>query len=143
MRDNDNRDGFGSGGGHGQIKPVDFVRTEAQLRPFDGFKPEEIATNQQPISFTNEGPATMMLAKPPGWAQRDDLPCIGRWAEYDEASPGEGSFERAAALCEGCPVLLECRSAALREEAGLARVYRYGVRGGMTPHQRASEPVAT
>ena len=139
MRDNDSTQGTASGAG--QIKPVDFVRTEFQLRPFDGFKPEEIEPKAAFVPMLDEVPA-FRLAVPPDWAQ-NDKPCDGKWETYDEAGPGTGDPERAEFLCRGCPVRQECLDAALREEAGesgegLGWRYRHGIRGGLTPFQRAA-----
>lgn len=62
----------------------------------------------------------------------------------DEAAPKSGRPGRkpgtdlgmALALCEQCPVRLECLTAALREEAGQPVSMRETIRGGMTPGER-------
>lgn len=45
--------------------------------------------------------------------------------------------EQAKAICDGCPVRVECLRLALTNEAGKARQQRFGVWGGLTPYQRA------
>lgn len=146
MRDNGNNRGeWGAGG---QIKPMEFIHTEHQLRPFDGFKPEEVGTRQPPAPSASERPS-LRLARPPVWAQRDDMPCIGRWDEFDQVGVGTGEHrgsgkgdpDRAAQLCAGCPALRACLEAALAEETSeegnpLSWQYRFGVRGGLTPFGR-------
>lgn len=46
--------------------------------------------------------------------------------------------EEARAWCYGCPVRRSCLEAALVEEEGKSKLYRYGVRGGLFPRERAS-----
>lgn len=146
MSDNGNHRGeWGAGG---QIKPMEFIHTEHQLRPFDGFKPEEVGTRQPPAPSASDKPS-LRLAVPPAWAQRDDMPCIGDWKTYDEVGIGTGDYqgsgkgdpERATTLCAGCPVRQACLDAALTEERNeegkpLSWQYRFGVRGGLTPFGR-------
>lgn len=40
------------------------------------------------------------------------------------------------AVCAECPVRLECLVYALKSEKGLARQYRHGIYGGLSPQQR-------
>lgn len=54
---------------------------------------------------------------------------IGQW--------GAGEQKKAIAICRACPVMVECLNAALREEHGVVGKARYGIRGGLTPSQRA------
>lgn len=42
----------------------------------------------------------------------------------------------ALAYCRACPVVAECLDAALRDEGGRVKTYRYGIRGGLTRGQR-------
>ena len=42
------------------------------------------------------------------------------------------SFDKALEICEGCPVIEECRDYGLRNE-------RYGVHGGLTPRMKTNE----
>jgi WhiB family redox-sensing transcriptional regulator len=43
----------------------------------------------------------------------------------------------AARVCDSCPVRQECLRAALAEEAGFGPKSRHGIRGGLSPSQRA------
>lgn len=54
---------------------------------------------------------------------------VGKW--------GAGEQKKAVAICRACPVMVECLNAALREERGVVGKARYGIRGGLTPSQRA------
>jgi hypothetical protein len=66
----------------------------------------------------------------------DEALCLG----YDpDIWYPETSSEWAApkAICDVCPVRLECLAAALLEEEGRAAFVRYGMRGGVTPIERA------
>lgn len=57
-------------------------------------------------------------------------------ADKRESVTQRGNNRRmAAALCDGCPVIVECLEAALREEAGLGTA-RCGIRGGLTARER-------
>lgn len=76
---------------------------------------------------------TLRLAVPAGWTTR--ALCLDHYALYDESvglNPGE-----AAARCAGCPVIAECLAAAMAEEHNLSAGNRYGVRGGLSPKERA------
>lgn len=77
---------------------------------------------------------TFVLARPPAWSE--GVPCLGDFARFDE-SVGLKAGE-AAARCAGCPVIEECLSAAMEEERGLSAGSRYGIRGGMSPKERAA-----
>ena len=144
MRDNGNREsGGGSHGGAGQIRPVFWSRTEHQVAPFEGFKPEEV-TPRSPMHPTSADGYTMRLAEPPKWAQRDDLPCTKLVPKGNAPDPFDTSNRvRAAALCAGCPVKADCLADALAEEGDLSAKSRYLVRGGLTPRGRADRSVAS
>ena len=50
---------------------------------------------------------------------------------------GEGYNKAAAqAVCAACPVAVECLVAAMAEEEEWNGIYRFGIRGGLTPTQR-------
>lgn len=135
MRDNGNHGG-GSGGA-GQIRPSHWDRTEHQVAPFEGFKPEEVSP-RAPMNPTSAAGYTLRLAEPPKWAQRDDLPCTKLVPTRNGLDPFDtNSKATALALCAGCPVRQECLEAALAEEGTLRGRNRYLVRGGLTPKQRA------
>lgn len=52
--------------------------------------------------------------------------------------PRDGKDIRTAqGICDNCDVREECLTAALAEEAGKGKYHRYGIRGGLTPAQRA------
>ena len=122
-------------------------RTEHQVSSHKGFRPTAIYPRANPGMGT-DAPATMLLATPPGWMQRDDLPCIGRWDDYDMDGTGRTlKAEAAAKLCEGCPVIAECLADALAKETDcrpgmggrpLGEQHRYGIRGGLIPKDRAA-----
>ena len=42
----------------------------------------------------------------------------------------------AFAVCETCPVQIDCYQAAMDEEGDIGAGYRYGIRGGTTPGER-------
>lgn len=52
--------------------------------------------------------------------------------------PDEGALAYARSFCVRCPVRGQCLDAELREEGRAVEGRRFGVRGGMTPQQRAS-----
>ena len=137
MRDNDTN--HGSGGAH--IKPADYIRTDNQLLSHESFTPEHI-TPRGDLAVSSSGLPTMLLAVPPSWTHRDDLPCTTRVQRgngpdlYDT-----NDSQRARALCAGCPVKQACLDDALREEAGLGPRSRYLVRGGITPRRRGLMPL--
>lgn len=138
MRDNGNGGESPSGsGGHGQIKPVDWTRTEHQVAAHQGFRQGEVKPRGEVAPSAGESP-TMRLAVPPSWTHRDDLPCVQRLPKgnekdlYDTTDP-----LMAKALCAGCPVKRECLADAMAEEEGLGPRSRWLVRGGMTPVGRA------
>lgn len=139
MRDNGS-EGSSSGGAH--IKPVDWIRTESQLKSFESFTPEFIEV-REPMGLTTADGRTMQLAQPPKWTHRDDLPCTQRVPKGHGRDPYDESDEKKAkALCAGCPVRQTCLNEALeveRDEQGrpLGERSRYLVRGGLTPKGRA------
>lgn len=88
-----------------------------------------------PISAKSEGPRTLQLAVPGAWTKQ--AKCIGDFSRFTdmERMLKDG---KAAELCAGCPVIEQCLSAAMREEHGLTAGNRYGVRGGLSPKERAA-----
>lgn len=79
------------------------------------------------------GERTLLLAVPSGWTS--GAKCIGDFAKFDDTmglGPGD-----AAARCAGCPVIEQCLSAAMEEEGDVSAGHRYGIRGGMSPKERA------
>lgn len=140
MRDNDNnREPYGLEGGMGQVRPVDWTRTEAQISSHEGFAPESIKVRNDDTPGSSASPPTMRLARPPAWTHRDDLMCTTRVPtdngpdQYDTTDPLV-----AKALCAGCPreAKRACLAAAMEEEEGLGPRSRYLVRGGLTGHAR-------
>lgn len=61
--------------------------------------------------------------------------CRGVPVDWFYAS-GRGATRPARAICQGCPVRLDCLADALEVEARLP--YRSGVRGGLTAGERAA-----
>ena len=119
-----------------------WMRTEAQVRPHMGFKPEAVGPRGDDLSSTGaSGNRTLILARPAGWTEQN-LNCTPAPGEryprqymdrWDTDSP-----EQAERLCAGCPALLKCLADALEEEGGVATRSRYLVRGGLTPAGRAA-----
>ncbi len=131
MSDNSNRSGLGTG----QIRVASYSRTEAQMRPFEGFAPDEIVPRNG-VHLVSEGARHLRLAKPYAWTWRDDLNCLGNYTTTDTTNRVE-----AAELCAGCPVLSECLESAMDEEVNaegepLSHHSRFLVRGGLTPRGR-------
>ena len=71
------------------------------------------------------------------------------WFFWDTHPRGQvarqpGKQKRARAICAGCPVRQECLDAAMKEEIYLCNdhpmqmQHRHGVRGGLTPSERAA-----
>ncbi len=121
--------------GESQVRVMSFDRTEVQLRPFEGFAPDEIVPRNG-VHLLSEGERHLRLAKPYAWTWRDDINCLGDYVNTDTTNRVE-----AAALCAGCPVLSECLESAMEEEANaegepLSHHSRFLVRGGLTPRGR-------
>jgi transcription factor WhiB len=120
---------------------LNVVRTENQVRPHDGFKPEAVMVSY-PIRMESEvAERTMQLARPPGWTEAPGLPCTPTMSGFDLTRKfmdrwDTSSEAEARALCAGCPVRPECLAAAIEEEHGLSANNRYLVRGGLTPAGR-------
>lgn len=90
-------------------------------------------TRGVPVATKSDGGRTLQLAVPAGWTK--DALCLDNWEHYDASTnlkPGQ-----AARLCFGCPVLAQCLEAAMTEERGLSAGSRYGIRGGLSPKERA------
>lgn len=138
MRDNGNfREVFGLGAGAGVVRVTEWVRTEHQVRPHDSLAPGPIHAHEGD-RWVSEAPPTMRLARPPEWAQRDDLPCTQLVPKGNAPDPFDTNDKsKARTLCAGCPVRRACLDAALAEEGTLRGRNRYLVRGGLTPRQRA------
>jgi hypothetical protein len=139
VRDNDNNWRIrGVAAGVAQIRPVSFIRTENQLRPFDGFKPEEVSPRSAPSPTAGDG-YTLQLAHPPGWTHRDDLPCTKLVPRGNAGDPFDTNNKRVArALCAGCPVQKACLDEAMEAEGERPAKWRWLVRGGLTPKERAA-----
>lgn len=60
------------------------------------------------------------------------------WFRDREIGPeGKAATKRVKQVCARCVVRVDCLSAALIEEDGVGRDYRFGVRGGLTGLDRA------
>ena len=118
---------------------LNVIRTEAQIRPHDGFKAEALHVNY-PVRQEQDKARTLRLAKPPAWTETE-LPCVpqarGRLARAHMDKWDAKSEIDADALCTGCPVRTLCLKSAIEEERGMAASGRYMVRGGVTPAGRA------
>lgn len=88
-----------------------------------------------------EGGRTLQLAVPAGWTAK--AKCIPakpnpKVKDFIAVDKAVGLKEtEAAARCAGCPVIEQCLSEAMEEESGLSAGYRYTVRGGLSPKERA------
>lgn len=136
MRDNGSN---ASHGGAGQIRPVHWTRTEHQVAPFEGFKPEEVSP-RAPLTPSSADGYTMRLAEPPKWTHRDDLPCTELVPKGNAPDLFDTNKAKVAArLCAGCPLSVKdaCLEDAMAQEDGLSGRSRYLVRGGLTPKGRA------
>jgi hypothetical protein len=139
MRDNSNNSGSG---GAGQIKPVDWTRTENQLSSHESFAPEHIVARGD-VGVSAAPLPTMRLAVPPPWTHRDGLPCVQRVPRGNQPDPYDTNDKRVAkALCAGCPVKQACLDEAMELEEGLGPRSRYLVRGGLTPKGRARQALS-
>jgi hypothetical protein len=126
----------------GVVDTFTVVRTDNQLRPHESFAPAgQILRQHRAVS--DDGRGDRQLAKPPGWTSDDDLPCsIPRhdWLDMHDTARGRHwdtpDVDKAALLCNGCPVLDRCLTDAMAEEKGKGKFERYLVRGGMTPMGR-------
>lgn len=76
---------------------------------------------------------------------RDEAACIDVGVDLFYADSMDTDFEskwskslmtQAKAFCAKCPVRVECLEAALREEQGMGKDNRWGVRGGLAPSAR-------
>lgn len=128
MSDNSNKSGLGAG----QIRVIHY-RTETQVRPFEGFAPDEVIP-REPFGLTSEGGRTLQLAKPYEWTVGAD--CLGNFDGTDTTNRAE-----AKALCANCKVRPECLESAMAEEVDkdglpLSHHSRFLVRGGLTPRGR-------
>nr|BFD90681.1 hypothetical protein KitaXyl93_20410 [Kitasatospora sp. Xyl93] len=69
---------------------------------------------------------------PDGWFPEEIRPAAARLFAVEAAKAG----------CRSCPVRRECGTQALRLESGVPADMRFGVRGAMTPAERAAaDPV--
>lgn len=110
------------------------VPQHLQLKPHESFQPEAVAP-REPMRLTVGEPLEAFKATPPDWTDRPDLPCSGRWHEWDEPN---ATLYRKVVLpgCLSCPVRDPCLESALEEEKGLGAAFRAGVRGGLLPRDR-------
>lgn len=90
------------------------------------------ATNNSPRRHTDQH--TFILGKPPEWTALGR--CVGNYMLYDD-SVGLRAGE-AAARCAGCPVIEQCLADAMAQEGTLSAGSRYGIRGALSPKERAS-----
>jgi len=124
------------------LRAVEHTRTEHQLRPGEGFAPDFTPVADRVTSM--DAGRTMQLAKPPAWTERDIF-CLNEWEKWDTVpgskTPGYTSARQrqiANDLCHGCPSRVECLAAALEEEGDDRGYMRSGIRGGLTPSDRAA-----
>lgn len=75
----------------------------------------------------------MVDDNPHAWTE--DAACIG--LETDMFFPRGQHDPNIRKVCGSCPVAAECLAAAMIEERGKDRFHRHGMRGGLTPKQRA------
>jgi hypothetical protein len=96
-------------------------------------------TNLRPQSLTL---ATNRLAtrEPEDW--RLDAACRD-WNHERDGDPWHpdsslpNAYTRAREICSPCPVAAACLEVAMAAEGGIVRDSRYGMFGGLSPHERA------
>lgn len=69
---------------------------------------------------------------------RDHAACIGKGEIFLPRDERNGSSTEPKRICAGCPVQHQCLDAAMKEEGGVDQFRRAGVRGGLTPAERAA-----
>lgn len=79
---------------------------------------------------------TETLAPASTWV--DDAACLAHFATFFPQQENDADTERAKRICQVCPVRQACLNAAMAEEKSAETVVRAGVRGGLTPAERAS-----
>ncbi len=77
----------------------------------------------------------------------DTLPRARHWSDAAACTPypdlfipeddGDPDYTTAKGICLSCPVTAQCLAAAMAEEKSADRHVRAGVRGGLTPAERA------
>lgn len=67
------------------------------------------------------------------WIEYADCRSIGTDAFYPEMGD---SWTEAIEVCEACPVRLLCLDYAMRSEIDRPAKHRFGIFGGLKPHQR-------
>lgn len=77
--------------------------------------------------------APNIAPEPPAWT-RDAL-CLQFDPELWYPDAGQPGTE-AKQICEQCPARVSCFVASMREEDGIGRESRFGIRGGLTPTER-------
>lgn len=84
------------------------------------------------MSYTGQTPDTEPA---PDW--RKSAVCCREDAEiWFPKSGNTSATDYAKSICMSCPVRRPCLEAALAEEGGCTRAYRFGVRGGKSSGQR-------
>ncbi|WP_037802657.1 WhiB family transcriptional regulator [Streptomyces sp. NRRL F-5135] len=79
---------------------------------------------------------TTMLVAAPSESWQAGAACQGRGRLFDREDAA--GMAAAQAVCGWCPVRTECLASALTEEGDAAEAERAGVRGGLTPAERAA-----
>lgn len=59
-------------------------------------------------------------------------------ADFFPVRQGGGEYEAAREVCHGCPVQVECLDVAMTTEGSRSGGARFGMRGGLTPAERAT-----
>lgn len=84
--------------------------------------------------MTNRAPDT--LDRQDDW--RDHAACSGLGDIFLPRDERNASSAEPKRICAGCPVRTECLDAAMDEEGSVDQFRRAGVRGGLTPAERAA-----
>lgn len=69
------------------------------------------------------------------WAPAAECRTYPTWLFFDDSDVAD---DECKLVCARCTVRAKCLEQALTEEKGLPAEERYGVRGGMTSHERAT-----
>ena len=74
----------------------------------------------------------------------DRAACVDKPHDWFHPSPGSMNYRRARNCCLVCPVRFECLDDAMESERDVTNDrHRHGMRGGLTPPERAAMALAT
>ncbi|MCX5197190.1 WhiB family transcriptional regulator [Streptomyces sp. NBC_00249] len=77
------------------------------------------------------------LEPQPNWAASAKCATVDPEVMYPGPNDG-AAYKTARDLCDVCPVLAECFADVMAYEGNATAKYRYGIRAGLTPAERAN-----